>query len=657
MQHKSLSLIIVGLSILVSYAPTLYGRVAVAHMGESQNDLLYCMLLPCMSLVLMLGCVIAAWKAQVISLALRVDWVSQRKRWDILWGCVLASVALATVGGLLHVSIIFDIPRSPNVVLHTQNWGRVFTIAYVVRLALAGAFVEEVFWRGYVQTILQQRLGSRTSILIQATFFSLVHLYGFVGTVQAFLFGLIVGTWRWRRQTLVPVILAHAIWNSVYLVPFVYEQRESHRIAKKYGGYLEELGVPPGHASSENASHHYERAVQLLDKRLHELGEREIINSPSGPIADADSVRVIRNWISAHPEVINEFEEGTRKRFYAPAYSAVPFKDIVGSPLWPQYREIVVMLLSRAQIEAAEGNLRQSLCDIMSCHRFGWHLRGPKPLNEQLFGLGIQEYALRTMLLILWKKPSDEQLLESVQAELKPLAREETIATDYRGERVVLDYIIESIFGAHAIGAGRVREPVLDMLLQDPKRASYGEETWRELRKDETIRLANDIFAYLDSIRGRTPAELYQTNALVEDVVSRIADGNPLLRWQMDGYQQYFYETYRYVALRNALFATVGILRYRLDHGSLPESLNHLARASYVDGLPADPFSDSSLVYKQLRGGFLLYSLGSDFDDDGGTNGTRGHGVANGDDVFWPVATISPQISQPGDMGSAIDGG
>ena len=42
-------------------------------------------------------------------------------------------------------------------------------------------------------------------------------------------------------------------------------------------------------------------------------------------------------------------------------------------------------------------------------------------------------------------------------------------------------------------------------------------------------------------------------------------------------------------------------------------------------------------MYKRTDESFVLYSFGSDFDDDGGKPSKWGHGDEGGDQVFWPV--------------------
>jgi len=61
-----------------------------------------------------------------------------------------------------------------------------------------------------------------------------------------------------------------------------------------------------------------------------------------------------------------------------------------------------------------------------------------------------------------------------------------------------------------------------------------------------------------------------------------------------------------------------------------------------LKALPIDPFSDKPLVYRRTEDGFILYSVGPNFEDDGGVVGKDEKGrvkmwADEGDAVFWPV--------------------
>jgi len=58
--------------------------------------------------------------------------------------------------------------------------------------------------------------------------------------------------------------------------------------------------------------------------------------------------------------------------------------------------------------------------------------------------------------------------------------------------------------------------------------------------------------------------------------------------------------------------------RWRLAHGGrAPDSLADLV-PEFAPSVPLDPFDNNPLRYKKLARGFLLYSIGADFTDDGG---------------------------------------
>jgi len=89
----------------------------------------------------------------------------------------------------------------------------------------------------------------------------------------------------------------------------------------------------------------------------------------------------------------------------------------------------------------------------------------------------------------------------------------------------------------------------------------------------------------------------------------------------------------------------LALQRYRAEKGAYPASLEELKQAGYIDVLPADPYSDGPLVYKPAADHFTLYSVGTDFKDDGGTPGkdrkgrpTMWDAQAGADAVFWPVS-------------------
>ena len=91
--------------------------------------------------------------------------------------------------------------------------------------------------------------------------------------------------------------------------------------------------------------------------------------------------------------------------------------------------------------------------------------------------------------------------------------------------------------------------------------------------------------------------------------------------------------------------ATLAVLRYEKVNHNFPDNLEVLVSEGYLDSLPLDPFSDQPLIYEKDNGDFLLYSVGEDFDDDGGPHDEK-WGKTDGDYIFWPVQYVSPHINK-----------
>jgi hypothetical protein len=79
------------------------------------------------------------------------------------------------------------------------------------------------------------------------------------------------------------------------------------------------------------------------------------------------------------------------------------------------------------------------------------------------------------------------------------------------------------------------------------------------------------------------------------------------------------------------------IERWRLAHGGrAPDSLADLAPV-FAPSIPLDPFDGNPLRYKKLPRGFLIYSIGADFTDDGGKEKPAGDDVTEHYDITFSV--------------------
>jgi len=73
------------------------------------------------------------------------------------------------------------------------------------------------------------------------------------------------------------------------------------------------------------------------------------------------------------------------------------------------------------------------------------------------------------------------------------------------------------------------------------------------------------------------------------------------------------------------------IERYRLDQGAPPDQLETLV-PGYLDTVPPDPYDEQPLRYRREGEGYVVYSIGDNLADEGGTEDPRSS--REGDVVF-----------------------
>ena len=102
--------------------------------------------------------------------------------------------------------------------------------------------------------------------------------------------------------------------------------------------------------------------------------------------------------------------------------------------------------------------------------------------------------------------------------------------------------------------------------------------------------------------------DLEQYSELAQILIIIAVPNHEGIRWSID----------RSDGIRVALMAGIALERYRRDHGVWVESLEQLM-PTYLTALPVDPFTGKPAFYKIVNGHPLIYSVGADRDDDGGS--------------------------------------
>jgi uncharacterized protein len=126
--------------------------------------------------------------------------------------CGLIFVAAMSVYFSLIKWAGFSVFRAAGI-FEKAGWPVVSMFALV---SLSPAIVEEVAFRGVIQSTLQRVAGERDALLIQAALFSVLHLMPMM-FISHFFMGLCFGYMRIRSKSLYPSMILHATWNAYVL--------------------------------------------------------------------------------------------------------------------------------------------------------------------------------------------------------------------------------------------------------------------------------------------------------------------------------------------------------------------------------------------------------------------------------------------------------
>jgi hypothetical protein len=160
--------------------------------------------------------------------------------------------------------------------------------------------------------------------------------------------------------------------------------------------------------------------------------------------------------------------------------------------------------------------------------------------------------------------------------------------------------------------------------------------------RDKAIAKTNKIFDCVGKEVQMSPYERHVGNSITGDFAWGLSKYRyflvrmqPTMRGRVDA-------VFRAKAHYEAAITILALERWNLDKNEYPESLNELIDGGYLTNLPMDPYNDKPLVYKRTDVGFILYSVGYNFVDDGGAGSNMKYWIWGDEDsqcdaVFWPV--------------------
>ena len=148
-----------------------------------------------------------------------------------------------------------------------------------------------------------------------------------------------------------------------------------------------------------------------------------------------------------------------------------------------------------------------------------------------------------------------------------------------------------------------------------------------EFSFDETVRAGNDYYDALEEAFALPYAESVKRLAAIHAEAEQ--QNNPFVSMLAPDFSRAHFHQTRCETTRRASLLVANLRAYRQQYGTYPESLDALGNAEYA----TDAFTRQPFRYRVNGDDFVLYSVGSNGNDDGGVHDADGE---SNDLVFWP---------------------
>jgi len=375
-----------------------------------------------------------------------------------------------------------------------------------------------------------------------------------------------------------------------------------------------------------------------------ELAEAQRNRALTGPWSAKDLPRVAA-WLKANEIPLAVAVAATKRpRYHLPGMYSTPRMFHRLSPRLATVRDLGRALVARAMLKLQRGQTRGACADLLAAHHLARLIGQDSTVIGCLVAYSMDRVAnaAETALAASGRLTAAQARahLADLQA-LSPLPSMRQVI-DMAERWVLLDCVMVCIRNEdlQKLLGGVVRVPAELRSLQS-----------RQPDWDQVLRTVNHWYTRLAEVAGETNAARRHAAAEVY-TKDFMAYWNPPQRglwgtlWtgqrtQAGGYTERVARRllrmlmpsmgwgaeYREQAAQHGLLAQVALALavHKAERGAYPASLAALA-PGILKAVPPDRFSGGPLRYRREGGGYILYSLGVDLDDDGGRE------VSDGDD-------------------------
>ena len=441
------------------------------------------------------------------------------------------------------------------------------------------------------------------------------------------------------------------------------------KVTVDYLAEYNKISKPDGFDPNDNADELYtkayevyvrpsEPAINVLDRWYEDINKTE--------------KAALQEWLGKNAECMKYLEEGNKKKFFwaeldmrVDAWEQEDSKakeDGKNNDIMSWTISMGARLFEyRARVAATDGHFDEAITALMECWKIGEHYSNPKLLLGVRGGLSTKERAIEMALRILDSSKLDVNDLRLWQESWQKAFDKDKYRPGFKTDRLIWYGYIQKNFAYHPKGKGRLawkKAKEFDHFDDCSYIGKDGKihEVWKRAginprycclwgpTSNEVKGLIDYICEHYEKYGDETPWFWYHSEQKFQREIEEWKVKHPLpkMMYIIPDLSRVWLPYHRLKAKSDALITVIALLRFKADHGHYPKNLEMLMPRDgfrYLEKMPQDPFSKGPLVYHWLVDNFELYSVGPDFNDDGGKRTYDNYpfsGDNKGDDVFWP---------------------
>lgn len=296
----------------------------------------------------------------------------------------------------------------------------------------------------------------------------------------------------------------------------------------------------------------------------------------------------------------------------------------VGVPWLAEVRKSAFLLSLEALAACERGDPNQAVASVRAISALGRSLNSPM-LMHHLVSISVQALAYRSAEHVVNRVTLTDEQLQSLSVWLESADNNEEHRQALIGERC---FGVDAFRGSTRQLANYISGSSKIMTLIVVPRKILG------LHDRDMLSYLNLMQDYIEAA-GLPPDErLAQSESLNQ---ARQGPKRPglLARILAPALLRIFQLDIRRVADERVMRTALAIERYRLAEGGMPQALSDLV-PTYLEAVPKDPFDGEDLKYHTRDVGYVVYSVGDDRSDDGGTDKEERKRNADGQ-TLWDV--------------------